>query len=209
MARSRTLLVAAALSIASCSTDPRTASVEAATTERLPTTTTTVPSTTVPATTTTTGVPPVAVSLLPPARLDRNQPGGPERSWNGERFDFGIIAGVRQVDDAWVVDIDREQIPLAGGGYASGEGIDIEPVLVGDPPRPIRNDSTHLRTFTVRADAEVLRLGADWTCGNDDPRWTSATVQELAVWGVGRDRQDALTFDDAGEVTRIRLSRRC
>jgi len=205
--RTRALLIAAALAVSSCSDSPKTASVEAATTERLPATTT---STTTPAPDTVApGTTEPTVSLLPPARLDRNQPGGAERSWQGERFDFGIIAGIRQEGGVWLVDIDREQVPQAEGGYLAGPGLTIEPILVGDPPRPIRNDSTALRTFSVSTDADVLRLGPFWACGDGSPTWTAATVAELAAWGVGRDRQDALTFDNVGQVTRIRLSRGC
>jgi hypothetical protein len=149
----------------------------------------------------------VAVELLPSAQLSRPAPPDPH-SWEGQKYDFGIVEGVEPRDGGWVVIFDREEI-ADRFGRRSGPTLTEEPVLIGDTDQQIENNSDQLRVFAALPTATVLRLSESWSCAQPLPVWDHLTVEELARTGVGADTRDALTFDADGQVTQIRLTRGC
>jgi hypothetical protein len=150
----------------------------------------------------------VAVELLPPAQVSRPGP-PPERSWEGQKYDFGVVERVEQRDGAWVVVFDREQL-RNDRGVRSGPTLTEEPVLIGDlGDVSIDNSSRKLRSFGVAPDATILRLSATWTCAQPMPVWDHLTIHDLAIAGPGDDARAALSFDADGQISQIRLSRGC
>ena len=203
LATAVTALFCLAVGFAACS-DPDSggaAEVAGETTVRSNTTSTTTPSST-------TTFPSPPVSLIDPITITRPTEPVKKRDWEGQRFDFGTVKRVRKPGNDWVVDFDRAQLE-ENGSLNSGVTLTQEPVLVGNIDQPYVNENPRIRTFTVSPDATVLRLTPGWTCDTGTPTWDTITLAQLAFWGVGSDTQDALTFDDLGQVTRIRLSRPC
>jgi hypothetical protein len=149
----------------------------------------------------------VAVELLPSAQLSRPKPPDP-RSWEGQKYDFGIVDGVEPRDGGWVVIFDREEITDQFGSR-SGPTLTEEPVLIGDTDQRIENSSSQLRVFGLLPTATVLRLSASWTCAQPMPVWDHLDVEQLERAGTGADTRAALTFDADGQVTQIRLTRGC
>jgi hypothetical protein len=194
------LLAAAAVAVAGCASGDGTASaVEGVSIER----TTTIPP--APHLSTTSAVP---VELLPPAQVSRSGP-PPARSWEGQKYDFGIVERVEQRKDGWVVVFDREQL-RNDRGVRSGPTLTEEPVVIGDlGDVRIDNQSRQLRTFGVAPGVTILRLSATWTCAQPMPIWDHLSVIDLARTGPGDDVRAALSFDADGQVTQIRLSRGC
>ena len=190
---------AIALASAGCAGSEGTASaVEGISLER--STTTAIPPT-LPTSTT------IEVQLLPSAKVSRPAP--PDaRSWEGQKYDFGIVVDLEQRDDGWVVVFDRSQI-TDENGTRTGPTLTEEPVLIGDTDERIENTSAKLRVFGVVPDAAVLRLSADWTCARPMPVWDQVDLPQLSQVGSGNDTRGALTFDADGQVTQIRLSRGC
>jgi hypothetical protein len=197
-------LLAAGLAIgavtAGCASGDGTASaVEGVSIER----TTTIPP--APHLSTTSAVP---VELLPPAQVSRSGP-PPARSWEGQKYDFGIVERVEQRRGEWVVVFDREQL-RNDRGVRSGPTLTEEPVVIGDlGDVRIDNSSRQLRTFGVADGATVLRLSSTWTCAQPMPVWDHLSILDLARTGPGDDVRAALSFDADGQVTQIRLSRGC
>jgi hypothetical protein len=189
------LVTIAALGAAGCAgTDGTASAVEGISIER---TTTTVPTTTTS----------VGVELLPSATVSRPAPPAP-RSWEGQKYDFGKVVDLEQRDGGWVVVFDREQITDQNGSR-TGPTLTEEPVLIGDVDVRIENDSSQLRVFGVLPNAEVMRLSPTWSCAQPMPVWDHLDLAQLAQTGAGNDIRGALTFDDEGQVSRIRLSRGC
>lgn len=191
------MLLAAMLGVG-CSSGEAPAAVKGASIER--TTTSSAPSAS-----TTEGT----VELLPPSHITRDEIEATAADWEGQQYDFGIIRRVSQTDGRWRLTFDREQIRDAHG-VRDGPTLAIEPVLIGDPPGvQIVNTSPKLRTFAVRPDVEILRLAPSWTCENNLASWVPLSIEQLAATPELGGGQDALTFDSAGQVVRIRLSRGC
>jgi hypothetical protein len=164
-----------------------------------PATTTTAPTTTEPA------------QLLPPVTAERADD-GPVHDWEGQHYDFGRIQSIEHADGNGVLTFDRMQIIEEDGSLHSGPTLSEEPIIVANTDTPFVNQSRALRTFSVAPDVVVKRLDEAWSCGPDGPpapTWDEGTLDQLVADGVGDDVQDSLTFDAAGQVVQIRLSRGC
>ncbi len=83
---------------------------------------------------------------------------------------------------------------------------------------PFQNQSNRTRTYVVGPAAELLELDPatrDDSCGGEPtvaPRWLEHPLEDLGRFVTGANdysQQVSLTFDDAGEVTRIRVSYSC
>jgi len=87
--------------------------------------------------------------------------------------------------------------------------------LVGNTDEATENANPRLRSYRVSPDAEVLEIAnlSDACSGNDNPerpRWARRSLAETADRKLYAEYdQTALTFNAAGHVVRIRLSKAC
>lgn len=176
--------------------------------------------------TTTTTIPPaphleststIPVELVPPVEVNRSGGGSTgatgttlpydNLSWQGQRFDIGVIKKVGAASGGWVVAFDREEVVDAHGSRPGNE-LTTDPLDAQGRPPTVRNGSHDISFFNVSADAPVSEITPDCS-GNDLPSAVGETVSDLATYSVGADVIDTLTFDTNGLVTAIRLARPC
>jgi hypothetical protein len=148
----------------------------------------------------------VPVQLLPPTQVNRSDKAS-KLSWEGQRFDVGVIKKVAPAGNGWVVAFDREEVVDATGTH-SGKQLTTNPVGGQIKPPTLRNSSHAITFFNVSPDAPVNELTPDCT-GSTLPSGVGETVPDLATYGVGTNNVDSLTFDATGQVTVILLTQSC
>lgn len=131
----------------------------------------------------------------------------------GLRYDYGVVTAVRrEADDQISVQFNRQQLHT-DDGLRSGTQLTAEPVVYGNSDVPWVDDNDRLRRYVLAPDAEVLRLADPAPCGGGPepagPVWQSLGVRGLDSGALSGRTQDALTFDETGRVSRVRLSTSC
>lgn len=139
--------------------------------------------------------------------------GNDPMDYEGQQYDFGLMTDVVRQDGVVMLRFDRVQLYADDGSLESGADLTTEPIIYGNTDVPYVNDNAKVRTFVLADDPQVLRIADPIPCASDedpaDPNWVSISVDEL-VGGAWRDRiMAALTFDQRGLVSRLRLSAAC
>jgi len=166
--------------------------------------------------TTTTTIPPaphleststIPVELLPPTEVNRTDTVN-KLSWEGQRFDVGVIKKVAQSGNGgWVLAFDREQV-VDAHGTRSGKELTTNPIDVQLRPPTVRNDGPTITLFNVAPDAAIEEVEPVCKPG-DAPAGLADQVSDLATYGVGNNQLDGLTFDTSGQVVSILLTHPC
>jgi hypothetical protein len=149
----------------------------------------------------------VPVELLPPTQLNRSDTVS-KLSWEGQRFDIGVIKKVAQSSDGgWVLAFDREEV-VDSHGTRSGKELTANPIDVRQRPPVVRNGNHTITLFNVAPDAAIQE--AEPVCASGDaPAGLADQVSDLSTYGVGTDQLDSLTFDASGQVVSILLTHPC
>lgn len=166
-----------------------------------------------------TTAPTTSDDVVVPEDPEPDAPAGPtNQAEDGLRFDLGTIAEVFTADGRTWIAFDRYQVDGTG---AQGTDLDEEPdYALGTDLAPFISENDRLRTYRLAADVEVLGFPDvdaacaqvwGWDQSSDDE------VEGLPYEAVGTaflptlvDRFFVtLTFDDQGEVVRVRDQRGC
>lgn len=167
-------------------------------------------------------VPPAQTSTTPSTSttttvLDAQRPAALSAlDWDNVKYDLGIITGIQRAENGtWRLTFDRVAL-YTDDGTKDAKDFTEEPVVYGNTGVETENTNSRLRDYRVLPSAEVLEVGnfreaCPFSSDNPPPpRWERRSLERLVdeKLYVGND-QTALTFNAAGFVTRIRLSKAC
>jgi hypothetical protein len=164
---------------------------------------------TVASTTTTTTVP--AAGVITGSVVDA------AGDWDGARFDVGTISALTKVGTQNAISYDRWSYDEPDGSRGDALTFPSEPVVAWWRSSPFVNVQVRNRTFVLAPAVEVLVVdpaGRAKACSDPPPpsppapTWTTATTAALSD-PANAGTVAILTYDAAGLVTRIRLTRGC
>lgn len=134
--------------------------------------------------------------------------------WDGVHYDYGAIVRVEQGPAGVFIDFDRYQLYL-DNGYVDAKQMKSEPIMVGNTDAPGLNENTEARRYRLAPSAELLRVdNLRATCSDHEnpsaPVWVPFQAGSIPEFAIGQGlHQTALTFNDAGEVARVRVGEGC
>jgi hypothetical protein len=137
--------------------------------------------------------------------------------WDGARFDLGAISALTKVGTMDAVSLDRWSYAAPDGRLLDALTFDSEPVVAWWRASPFVNVNPRTRTFVLAPDVEVEVVdpsGRTAACADPPPAappaptWTPATVAALSD-PANTGTVAIITYDDAGQISHIRLTRGC
>ena len=137
--------------------------------------------------------------------------------WDGAKFDLGVITARTKVGTMDAIALDRWSYTAPDGRLLDALSFDAEPIVAWWRASPFVNVNPRTRTFVLAPNVEVMLIdpaGRTAACAEPPPAavpaptWTSATVAALSD-PANTGTVAILTYDDAGQVSRIRLTRGC
>jgi hypothetical protein len=137
--------------------------------------------------------------------------------WDGARFDLGVITALSKVGARDAIALDRWSYTAPDGRRLDASSFDAEPIVAWWRSSPFVNVNPRTRTFVLAPDVQVQLVdpaGRATACAEPPPAavpaptWTSATVADLSE-PANTGTVAILTYDDTGQVSRIRLTRGC
>ena len=172
----------------------------------------------------TVGPPVVTSTTLAPATTTSVAITGPTSTtveaagdWDGARFDIGVVTAPTKVGATDAVALDRWSYTAPDGRLLDALTFDSEPIVAWWRASPFVNVNPRTRTFVLAPDVEVMLIdpaGRAAACAEPPPAavptptWIPATVAALGD-PANTGTVAILTYDDTGQITRIRLTRGC
>jgi hypothetical protein len=137
--------------------------------------------------------------------------------WDGARFDLGAISALTKVGTMDAVSLDRWSYLAPDGRQLDALTFDSEPVVAWWRASPFVNVNPRTRTFVLAPDVDVQLVdptGRTTACAEPPPAappapsWTPATVAALSD-PANTGTVAIITYNGAGQISRIRLTRGC
>ena len=137
--------------------------------------------------------------------------------WDGARFDIGVVTALTKVGALDAVALDRWSYTAPDGRLLDATSFDAEPIVAWWQASPFVNVNPRTRTFVLAPDVQVQLVdpaGRTTACVDPPPAapqaptWTPATVAALSD-PANTGTVAILTYDETGQVTKIRLTRGC
>lgn len=157
----------------------------------------------------------------PPATTAGTSPTPDPLDWDGTHYDFGNVIQATAKGSSVEIAFDRYQI-YGGDHWIQASEIDSEPLIYANTDVPYLNDSPKLRAFRLASDVDIevlanLRAICDGMFADVPievaPTYRKVSTAELVSWSsAGADLappgfvsagQEALTFDERGNVIRL------